>query len=43
VKKIESLVKTAGMKFEFENSKIRFHKNKLSCLSCRLMKLTSRS
>jgi len=32
MKRIESLLKIVGMKFEFQNLKIRFHKRKVSFL-----------
>jgi len=38
MKKIESLFKTAGMKFEFSNLEIRFHKRQLSFLIIKTLK-----
>jgi len=39
MKRIESLFKTASMKFEFQNLEIRFHKCKVSFLVVKTAKL----
>jgi len=38
MKRIESLPKTAGMKFEFLNLEIRFHKRQVSFLVVKIVK-----
>jgi len=40
MKRIESLLKIAGMKFELSNLKIRFHKRKVSFLVFKITKGT---